>query len=623
MNTTTTSPMSPSFPLTSIPQGRWLHYGINKRFPGTLPGAFSEREWNKACEQAVQWRIQGVTPKVAEGATIWYDERGLKMLRDTAHQHGLHIIPMHYVYGDLFGKIFAEVSIAATLGAIFGAYIPDMERAWANQPKMMTHFGALIRQGNAVDSHYYGPTFSGPIYPTTYGNPGQHSEFPYVEMNAWGNGWLPQVYFNLWTFNGHLATAEEAESHVYGQWVELDRHCVSQSGMHLKPVLPLIGLEPNPQWKGNQGPSPHEVSVWLTRMQYYGYCGFWSDETYAPYAQVIEQSPLPQLRRKSVPLSAPVSPAPLLSMLQKSETFDSTPPLITVPPVLEEKAEGAPESQGASSHSEGEGGEEKEEKKDTVYGQEAMSGQRQDHGPVVVPALPPTSSTSSPSSPLPPSSPSLPSPDVTEVETQLIPVPPLPPSVQEHQEKEPLPEPGTTTGMEWATGSTTPAPTMGTSGMTEGMAPVPSTDPTLAVASATTSASSSSSVPPAGSPSPANHQSKTNIFLHGLEGIVLQEQEAVQQILHPPVFSEDELRVLWNWDAVVGLSSMNTKEEPFYQKWRTMLEDNHQGDYHEHIGYPTHSLAQRVVGSVTCTYLTLSSGLMLIQFDPHGPVYVF
>lgn len=298
----------------NILTGRWLHYGVTHHEPGVPEGVWSPHSWDATCAQARSWGMSGVHPKVADGTIFWYDTNGLTMLRDTAHRHGLGIAPMHYCWGNTRGSsVQKEASVAATIGKLFGIVVPDMEDPWFGQPQWMQEFGYSIR-------HNYG--YIGHVMPTTYANPSVQSRFPYVQMNAFATAWIPQVYFNVWTHDGHPMTAREAVDYVFPQWQALDAQC-QKAGTPLKPILPLISL--------TDGIAQQEVTNWLTAMQHYGYCGFWYDGVYSPYAETILKAPVPALETPEPPpppvvvqppAAAPAPPPSLLTAAQEQQFQD-------------------------------------------------------------------------------------------------------------------------------------------------------------------------------------------------------------------------------------------------------------------------------------------------------------
>lgn len=272
-------------------EGRGLFYGAANARGGIR--IFSAGDWAAACQRAHSWGIQWVHPKVANGPIPWYDQSGLQMLRDTAHRFGLKCAPYHYVYGKKYpygsqpDRLVEEAQVTARLASFFDAYLPDMEVEWDNHPDWAIQFGQIVRQSSPKAE----------LYPNLFADPHGHPT-PYKEILAWSNGWMPMVYFDVWTQGGHPMTAAEAISFVFPQWDSLDQQCRA-AGQPSRPILPIIEL-------GDHLPAG-EVQAWLTKMQDYGYCAFWYDGVYTPYADTILKSPLPRFK---TPVPPPPVPAP-------------------------------------------------------------------------------------------------------------------------------------------------------------------------------------------------------------------------------------------------------------------------------------------------------------------------
>lgn len=238
---------------------------------------YTEATWDAFCRQAKAWGITVVHPKVADGGYLWYSTDALMMLKRVADHYSLQVAPYHYCYA--YGALIHEAEIDAALGGIFSMVCPDMEVEWQTAEASMwaNTYGRTVRQ------HY-----SGPIYPTVFANPNDHP-FPYQEMNKWVNGFMPQVYFAEW--DGQ--SADHAIGYIYPQWEQLDQALLHSTGKHLQPLLPIIEL--------GHGLPAHEVVTWLQKMGGYGYCGFWYDSDYAPYAGAIASAPMPHRKLLSAP----------------------------------------------------------------------------------------------------------------------------------------------------------------------------------------------------------------------------------------------------------------------------------------------------------------------------------
>lgn len=292
-------------------EGRGLFYGAFG--PLGRNRLFTHDTWDAACRQAQEWGMRYVHPKVADGGYWWYadqhgnpDAQALSILRDVAQAHDLVCVPYHYCYGNKFGALQHEADICALLGRFFGAVCPDMEVEWAGQPNWGVDFGKRVKS----QQH-------GLIFPTLWGNPAQHQDFPWAQVLPWVDGWLPMVYFSEWTDKaGAPFSAQEAIGYVYPQWEALDQHLTGQ-GVQPKPILPLIEL-------GQHVPA-QEVHNWLVAMQGYGYCGFWYDGTYAPYAETVKAAPLPSFHKpelSSPSASATTSATPAATTTTTTTIYD-------------------------------------------------------------------------------------------------------------------------------------------------------------------------------------------------------------------------------------------------------------------------------------------------------------
>lgn len=259
----------------SLLAGRWLWFGLRQ---------FTRAEWEQVCIQAVSWNVQGLHPKVADGANRWYDDAGLLMLKQVATQHGLHVVPYHYCYGPQFGaaQITAEAQISAWIGKVFGAVIPDIEDQYMGQYASAESFGQQVRT-----------LFDGLWLPTLYANPLDHP-VPLLSLNPYMDAWLPQVYFAEW--NG---IAQSAIDYVYPQWQYFDQQARNLGQNGLKPILPIISLE--------RGVAQTQIADFINKMHGYGYIGFWYYDTYASYASTIMHAPLP-----SIGGTVPTSPPPAI-----------------------------------------------------------------------------------------------------------------------------------------------------------------------------------------------------------------------------------------------------------------------------------------------------------------------
>jgi len=255
--------------------GRGMFYGAAAS--GGRKRIFSQTDWSTCCEQAVSWGMKAVHPKVADGGYWWYSEAELLMLHQVAASKNLVCYPYHYCYGDKFGALDSEAAIAVKIGQIFGGVCPDMEIEYEQSPNggaWATKFGTLVRA-----------SFKGPVLPTLFGNPAAHKAFPYLQVLHWASGWMPMAYYDLWTNSqGKQMTASDAVDYLYGQWIALNKTLVNQ-GIFPPPILPLIEV-------GDHLPVA-EVASWLRQMKNYGYCGFWYDGIYSPYASTVKQSPEP------------------------------------------------------------------------------------------------------------------------------------------------------------------------------------------------------------------------------------------------------------------------------------------------------------------------------------------
>ena len=279
---------------------------------------YTAATWDQACRQSADWGITWLHPKVADGGNWWYDSAGLGMLRDVAHHYGLKVAPYHYCYGNMFGYLLGEADIAATIANIFDGCCPDIEVEWNGQAQWAIDFGKEVRKKSP----------HGLFVPTLYADPHTISggnlahTTPYAQLSSWMDAWMPMVYFSEWTSGGHQDSAQNAIDFVYPQWVELNQH-IHASGFTPKPILPLIEL-------GSALP-PQEVYNWLRLMGHYGYCGFWYDGTYSPYASAIKSAPrpafphsAPQPTPTQVMPPQPYTPAPLKGPGLADEQGDPT-----------------------------------------------------------------------------------------------------------------------------------------------------------------------------------------------------------------------------------------------------------------------------------------------------------
>src|SRR5260221_69296 len=126
------------------------------------------------------------------------------MLRETAHKHGLEIMPYHWMWCSNI----AEATLAADIANYFDGCCPDIEDPFNNQPGWALEYGKVIRQ-RAPHRLFY---------PTLYANPQQHTDQPYAQYEQWIDGWMPMVYFSEWREAGLPMTAQEAIDFVFPQW---------------------------------------------------------------------------------------------------------------------------------------------------------------------------------------------------------------------------------------------------------------------------------------------------------------------------------------------------------------------------------------------------------------------
>ena len=259
-----------------------------------------EPEWTALCQKAQGWGMTAIHPKLADGPVLWYTQEAIAMLLTVAGRFGLRVVPYHYCYGNTYpyggnpNHLEDEAAMCASLGTMFGAVMPDIEVQWNGQSGWATQFGEILRKR--------APHVE--VYPNLFPNPREQAT-PYLEILKWATGWMPMVYFDVWTQGGHPMTALEAIEYVFPQWETLDTASTKQ-GVPSRPILPIIEL-------GDHLP-PGEVQVWLTKMQDYGYCGFWYDGVYAPYAQTVLDAPLPRFKREPlVPSPPPPGPSSVAS----------------------------------------------------------------------------------------------------------------------------------------------------------------------------------------------------------------------------------------------------------------------------------------------------------------------
>ncbi len=293
-------------------QGRGLFYGAPH-------GTMDEQTWNGACKQAKEWGMTYVHPKVADRTGYWYTPDEMVMLRGIAREYGLLCYPYYYVTVTNWQR---QADMAATVGNISGGLILDMEDEWFRQPAVAAAFGERLRA-----------QFHGLVIPTLYADPQIISQFPYTETLKWCDAWMPMAYFDVWRERGMPMTAVEASAWLQPQWNELNKHLVSQ-GISARPLLPLIATANLPE---------KEVVGWL-RAWYgiLGYCGFWYDGTYAPYAAAVLGEPAPTWRAPG-PASDP-QPAPKPKPVPKpvpEPVRTSTPPPA---PVIQEQVPFLPQT---------------------------------------------------------------------------------------------------------------------------------------------------------------------------------------------------------------------------------------------------------------------------------------
>lgn len=296
----------PAIPHTVL-HGAGLFYGENNP-GGASSGRFSMTQWANMCAQAKAWGMTYLHPKVAEGnLQMWFSDAELNSMKKIANDHGLYCLPVHFLYGEVFGEgaMNGEVDKDAKLVNIFGGVILDMEDQWNNRPQWAVLYGQKIRA--RIGNH-------GLLLPTCYANPNEHP-FPVLEVNAWADAFLPQVYFDLWTGQ----SAQQAMNYISPEWQYFADHLWNNGRQQLKPVLPVIGTTNNVpvneliKWIESTAPQCH-------------YTGFWYDGVYNPYAAhllpVIKQyltaaapTPTPTPAPKPVPpppAPKPAAPAPVL-----------------------------------------------------------------------------------------------------------------------------------------------------------------------------------------------------------------------------------------------------------------------------------------------------------------------
>lgn len=266
------------FPVPSLVYGRWLWFGLQQ---------FTASQWDRICKQAAAWKLQGLSPKVGEGIYRWYDDAGLQMLKRTATRYGLRVLPYHYCYGPRFGEeqIAAEAQISIWAGNVFGAVSPDIESEYEGQYASAASFAQQVRA-----------SYKGLWLPTTFANPLDHP-VPLLSLNPYIDAWLPQVYFSEWN-----KIAQSAIEFVYPQWLHFDQRARELGQGGLKPILPIISLE--------NGLDQTQVAEFIRKMVGYKYIGFWSYETYAPYASTIKNSPDPGIDTPPPPIPNPPIPNP-------------------------------------------------------------------------------------------------------------------------------------------------------------------------------------------------------------------------------------------------------------------------------------------------------------------------
>jgi hypothetical protein len=265
-------------------QGPGMHYGaVGPRGRNT----YTMHEWDTICKQAASWGMRYVHPKVAEGALpFWYSDSDMHTMSQIARNYGLLCYPYHFVYGhhfdakDRVNNLRTEAEMLAHAGTIFGGIIPDMEDAWENQVGWAAELGTILR--NTL-------RFKGLVIPSIYANPLQHP-ISIVELNQWVDGYMPQVYFNVWTGR----SAQSGLDFIRPQWMKMADKVWAVHQEPLKPLFPIISVT-------NDIPV-HEIEAWIKLTgQHTGYCGFWYDLHYAPYAASV---------RALIPTYLPHTPPP-------------------------------------------------------------------------------------------------------------------------------------------------------------------------------------------------------------------------------------------------------------------------------------------------------------------------
>ena len=298
--------------LTGRLTGRGIYYGAGDQ--NGRNRVFSRTAWDATCATAAGWGMRYVHPKVADGTQHWYpDAASMLMLKEVAAGHGLVCAPYMYCYGNHYGALAAEATLAAQLGALFGIIILDIEVEWNDQKQWAIDYGRVLdaeiaRLGKPVE-----------IYPDLFPNPAVQST-PYEEILAWKHvrGWRPMVYFSVWETLSKQDTAQQAYDYVEPMWQALNARLEAR---HIAPppIYPIIEVAGLPF---------AEVAAWAVKMQYYGYLAYWYDTPYPAYARIVLDAPIPRWRVDPPP--AP-TPAPVPTKPVNPVVVIDAPPIVAPP----------------------------------------------------------------------------------------------------------------------------------------------------------------------------------------------------------------------------------------------------------------------------------------------------
>lgn len=268
---------------------------------------FTKDSFDALCKQTRAWGISFLHIKVADGPNIWYTMEEMQTLAQVAQANNIRCYPYHFCYGDGAGSsVTLEARISSLVGMIFGGVCPQMQEEWERVNQSGKQVSALwaAEYGKQVRQ-----SFRGPLLPMLFADPANHPRFPYLDLFSWSNGWMPMVFSDLWEKANNNAQALLAT--LDPQWSALEKQFGSRYG-YIPPVLPVIELG-----------DPQEAVTWIAQTQHYGYCGFWSDSIYTPFASEILSAPEPswdapaQIPAPTTPIPAPpiqTSPIPLISL---------------------------------------------------------------------------------------------------------------------------------------------------------------------------------------------------------------------------------------------------------------------------------------------------------------------